>query len=114
MHRAAARAPEGSISEQPNQARFLSMRHLMSAIIWSAVGVLALPAIAQESREGNEGDAPRRPVARERIMRAFDRDNDGRLSDEELAAVREQLGDRFIELRDRIRELRDDSDDDAN
>ena len=50
----------------------------------------------------------------ERIMRAFDRDNDGRLSDEERAAVREQLGDRFIELRERVSELRDDRGDDAN
>ncbi len=47
-------------------------------------------------------------------MRAFDRDNDGRLSDEELAAVREQLGDRFIELRERVRELRDDRGDDVD
>ena len=51
---------------------------------------------------------------RERIMRAFDRDNDGRLSDEERAAVREQLGDRFIELRERVSELRDDRGDDAS
>ena len=47
-------------------------------------------------------------------MRAFDRDNDGRLSDDERAAMREQLGDRFIELRERIRELRDDRGDDAD
>jgi hypothetical protein len=90
------------------------MRHIIPAITLAAAGLLALPAFAQEPGDGDESDSPRRPVARERIMRAFDRDNDGRLSDEERAAVREQLGDRFIELRERVRELRDDRADDAN
>ena len=84
------------------------MRHSICAITLAAAGVLALPALAQEPREGDEDDAQRRPIARERIMRVFDRDNDGRLSDEERAAVREELGERFFELRDRIRELRGD------
>ena len=90
------------------------MRNFIAAITLVAAGLLALPAFAQEAREGDERDSPRRPVPRERIMRAFDRDNDGRLSDEERAAVREQLGDRFIELRERVRDLRDDRDDDAD
>ncbi len=39
------------------------MRHIISAITLAATGLLALPAFAQEPREGDESDSPRRPVA---------------------------------------------------
>jgi hypothetical protein len=71
-------------------------------------GLLASPpmSLAQDN-EGEPGDSPRRRVARERILRAFDEDGDGRLNEQEIDAVRAQLGERFSGLREQIRELRD-------
>jgi len=81
------------------------MRHRLSVMTFLAAGLLAMPALAQPPGEAGEGgDQPRRP-ARERILRAFDKDGDGRLNDEEREAMRQQVGDRFEELRGQMREL---------
>ena len=75
----------------------------MAAIVVTVASLLALPALAQPP-EDSQGDRPRRP-ARERILRAFDRDGDGRLNEEERDAMREQMGERFEEMRGRMRDL---------
>jgi EF hand len=85
------------------------MRYRLSAMAIVFVSLMAIPATAQPPEERREGDRPaggERPgrPARERIMRAFDKDNDGRLNEEERAAMREQLGDRFEEMRRQMRD----------
>src|SRR5688572_5736780 len=81
----------------------------MRCIKWSWVVVvgslLAWPSAAAQAQqsEREEGDAPRRPALRERVLRAFDEDGDGRLNDQEREAVRSQLG----EFREQLRETRE-------
>jgi len=81
------------------------MRFRMAAvasILIALAGLLALPVLAQPPDQPDaSGGRPDRP-ARERILRAFDKDGDGRLNDEEREAVREQMGERFEELRQRM------------
>ena len=83
------------------------MRMWMLTVVIS--GVVALPALAQPPEAGSErGDRPGR-AARERILRAFDKDGDGRLNNEERDAMREQMGERFEMMRQRMRGLFDES-----
>ncbi len=80
------------------------MKIQISTLALVALGLLANPISAQpEEREG-DGNRPR-GAARERILRAFDKDGDGQLNQEERNAVREQLGDRFEDIRRQVRDL---------
>lgn len=83
------------------------MRHFYAAMTLIAASLAALPALAQPPADrGDDGNRPRRQ-ARERILRAFDKDGDGRLNDQERGAMREQMGERFEAMRERMRELFD-------
>jgi hypothetical protein len=88
------------------------MNNRISAWIALALCLLATPVVAQPEERREEGERPR-GATRERILRAFDRDGDGRLSQDEREAVREQLGERFDEIRRQVRELFEDRGDDA-
>ena len=75
----------------------------VAPILVALSGLPALPVLAQPPDQPDaSGDRPGRPV-RERILRAFDKDGDGRLNDEEREAMREQMGERFEELSQRMR-----------
>ena len=83
------------------------MRIQISVFVLLVLCLLATATFAQPEERGDDGDRPRGP-ARERILRAFDRDGDGRLSPEEREAVRSQLGERFGQIRGQVRELFED------
>ncbi len=56
-------------------------------------GLLALPALAQPPEV--RGDRPGREEIRERMLKEFDKDGDGKLSDEEREKLRETMRARF-------------------
>lgn len=84
-------------------------------MILVVTGLVAWPigATAQEENRGRD-NAERGAAARQRILRAFDKDGDGRLNEAERDAVREQLGERFEAVRERIQGLFDVSNDDRD
>jgi len=74
------------------------MRYLISAAALIAAGLVALPAIAQPpgpQGPGEPGGRMRDPEFRQRMIEEFDKDGDGRLSDEERQAMRETMRERF-------------------
>jgi hypothetical protein len=74
------------------------MRYLISAAALIAAGLVALPAIAQPpgpQGPGEPGGRMRDPEFRQRMIEEFDKDGDGRLSDEERQAMRESMRERF-------------------
>ena len=78
-----------------------------------AVVIAAAPVLAQT--EGPEGPRPHRPLLaalREKLIKRFDADGDGALSEEERAAARETLKQRGAEWREKILD-RFDADGDA-
>jgi len=71
------------------------MRYYVLASI-AVVGLMALPALAQPpENDGEKGDRPRRAEMRERMLKEFDKDGDGRLNDEERQTARDTMRERF-------------------
>lgn len=71
------------------------MRYFLFSAI-AATGLLAVPALAQPPENGEQrGDRPRREEMRERMLKEFDKDGDGKLSDEERQKAREAMRERF-------------------
>ncbi|MCI0333593.1 MAG: hypothetical protein L0228_10270 [Planctomycetes bacterium] len=70
------------------------MRHFVTSVILGGVGLLTLPAMAQPPDGGDKGDRPARGEMRERMLKEFDKDGDGILSDEERQKARESMRDR--------------------
>jgi len=69
------------------------MRYLTHVLILSA-GLWALPALANEPKDGEEHDRPGREM-REKMLKEHDKDGDGKLSDEERKAAKEAMRERM-------------------
>ena len=71
------------------------MRYYLFATM-AVAGLMALPALAQPPEDGGKkGDRPSREEMRERMIKEFDKDGDGKLSDEEREKAREAMRERF-------------------
>ena len=67
------------------------MRTLIATLCVAAAGLLALPALARADENKDSGENPKREEMRERMLKEFDADKDGKLSDEECQKAREQM-----------------------
>lgn len=71
------------------------MRNILFGSITLA-GLLALPALAETPDEGGKPEGrPGREEMRERVLKEFDKDGDGKLSDEERQKARETMRERY-------------------
>lgn len=68
------------------------MRYLMASFVFLAVGLLALPARADDDdKDAKKADDGPRAEWREKMIKEFDKDGDGKLSDEEREKAREKM-----------------------
>lgn len=74
------------------------MRNLFVLLLLIGASAAALPAFA-EPPEGKKGDRPGREQMRERMIKEFDKDGDGKLSEDERAKMREQMRQRMGDRR---------------
>lgn len=76
------------------------MRYLLSSFVLLAVGLLAIPARAEgdDKKEVKKADDGPRVEWREKVIKEFDKDGDGKLNDEEREKAREKMR----ELRGRL------------
>jgi hypothetical protein len=69
---------------------------IIPALTLIGAGLVALTTLAQPPEEGDKpADRPPREEMRERMLKEFDADNDGKLSDEERHKARESMRERF-------------------
>ena len=66
------------------------MRYLISSLALMAATVLAVPAMAQAEKEGKKGDDPYAGM-KEKILKEFDKNGDGKHSDDEREAARGKI-----------------------
>ena len=85
------------------------MRSYIAVMAAAVLGMLALSAYAQPPEGDRDRDRPPERI-RERVLRAFDNDANGGLSDEERDTLSEQLGERADELRERLQRRRREAD----
>jgi hypothetical protein len=65
------------------------MRYLFSGFVFLTVGLLAMSAIADPAdKDAKKGDGKDRAEMREKMLKEFDKDGDGKLSEEEREAAR--------------------------
>lgn len=70
------------------------MRYFMASVVFLAVGLLAMPARAEDGdkdKEAKKADDGPRVEWREKVIKEFDKDGDGKLSDEEREKAREKM-----------------------
>ncbi len=68
------------------------MRYLLSSFVVLTVGLLAMPALADPTdKEAKQGDGGPRAEMREKMLKEFDKDGDGKLNDEERAKAHEKM-----------------------
>ena len=68
------------------------MRYVFSSFVFLAAGLLAMPAMADPGdKEAKQGDGGPRPEMREKMLKEFDQDGDGKLSDEEREKAHEKM-----------------------
>ena len=68
------------------------MRHLFSITLLLSAGLLALPAMAAPGdKEAKKGDSGPYAEMREKILKEFDKDGDGKLSDDEREKARDKV-----------------------
>jgi hypothetical protein len=67
------------------------MRYLFSSIVFLVAGAMAITALADDEKEAKKDDGGPRLEIRERVVKEFDKDGDGKLNDEERDAAREQM-----------------------
>ena len=68
------------------------MWHLFSIALLLLVGLLALPAMAApEDKEAKKGDGDPYAEMHKKILKEFDKDGDGKLSDDEREKARDKV-----------------------
>lgn len=68
------------------------MRYLFSSFVFLAASVMALSALADPAdKDAKKGDDKSRAEMREKMLKEFDKDGDGKLSDEERETARAKM-----------------------
>jgi hypothetical protein len=70
------------------------MRLLFTGLLVATATVLALPALADPPKDKGKGNEARKAEMKEQMLKEFDADKDGKLSDEEKAKVKEKMRER--------------------
>ena len=67
------------------------MRYLFSSFVFLVAGAMALTAMADDDKETKKDDGGPRAEMREKILKEFDKDGDGKLNDEEREKARDKM-----------------------
>jgi hypothetical protein len=77
------------------------MKRVIPVLTFLGASLVALTTLAQPPDDRSEkADRPRGPEMRERLLKEFDKDGDGKLSEEERETAREAMRERFRRWRD--------------
>src|SRR3954462_1725294 len=83
-----------SPSQRTTRKEVKHMRYLVASFILASVGLLPMSVLAADS-DGSEAnkaqDGAARAEIREKIIKEFDKDGDGKLSDEERQEARQKM-----------------------